>query len=981
MLSRNTAKKYLASIMVFALIFTMLSSIASANAVLVSVYTNKETSTIDVGTSEMFTLTAYYGGSVTDDVTQLADWSSDDTSVATVDVNGQVTAVSGGTATITGAYGGYSATIEITVPGALPIITSLTATPSSLALHMDDTAQPITITANWSNNTTTNVTGLVDWTISNSDVVDFDSASTFLPISVGTATINAVYNNVSVDIPVTVNPVQAPTLNYITLNTDNTTTMAVGDSITLVVTGHYSDNSTADLTSQATFVSNFPNSLSVGPAGVMTALSTNFLPPVVTVSVGDVQASVMVTINSGSPVLQGITAGPSAPSLIVGQTQQLTVTGNYLTGGLPSVVDVTNSSAYVSSDEDVATVSSAGLITAVGIGSATVTVTNGAFTSTVDVTVTAAPPTFTGLWIDSTNVTITQAVTHQIVLKANYSDDSQIDIAPTQATYSSNNPFIQVSASGVISSIAMMPGITGVVTVIYNNLPPITINVTVAAIMPQPTLLAMTATPGYHTLVVGQTAQSTVSGLFSDASTADVTSQVVWTTSDATRATVSSTGLITAIAPNLGPVTITGTIGSVVVNIPIAITAVPVTTTSVTIQGNYQNNSVPVGTSGPVIASALMSDMTSISNLGSLATWTSSDASVATIDNTGFVNTLSVGTTTITVTYGGQTDSVVLTVVPVAPTVTGITVSPATTTATVGGTRSLAVTAAYSDTTTATVTSQATYSSSNTSVATVSTAGVITAVHYGTATITVSFSGHTATSVVTVNSAVVTTPPPVVAPPTATIPTVPTLVHPVANQDIVSNTLIMNILTKAATGTAPNFVDVPATSWSSSVVDKAAKMGIVDGKDAEHFDPNGKVTRAEFSTMIMRAFGITPTQGQSFDDIQGHWAAESIQTLVNKGILKGYTDGTFQPEKEITREEMAAVLARMINFVKPETNQFADSANSWAVNEINALANAGVVGGVGNGQFNPQGDATRAESVAMIVRLMETLVKPADKQA
>src|SRR5690606_29853707 len=77
--------------------------------------------------------------------------------------------------------------------------------------------------------------------------------------------------------------------------------------------------------------------------------------------------------------------------------------------------------------------------------------------------------------------------------------------------------------------------------------------------------------------------------------------------------------------------------------------------------------------------------------------------------------------------------------------------------------------------------------------------------------------------------------------------------------------------------------------------------------------PNEAITRAEFATILQRAFHITASsEAVMFNDIEGHWASSSIQALAYKGILKGYADGAFKPDQPISKEEIVVIIARII---------------------------------------------------------------------
>ena len=152
--------------------------------------------------------------------------------------------------------------------------------------------------------------------------------------------------------------------------------------------------------------------------------------------------------------------------------------------------------------------------------------------------------------------------------------------------------------------------------------------------------------------------------------------------------------------------------------------------------------------------------------------------------------------------------------------------------------------------------------------------------------------------------------------------------------------------------------------------------------DAHHFEPDRKVTRAMFVTILGRMYGlyddfIAPI---SFSDVEeGDWFAPYVAWASLSGIVTGYDDGTFGPNKEITREQMALILIRYCEAYDvrlPEeeidtafTDQ--DSISPWTLEAVLRARRCGLISGRDDGSFDPAGTATRAEMCAVMARLME----------
>lgn len=107
-------------------------------------------------------------------------------------------------------------------------------------------------------------------------------------------------------------------------------------------------------------------------------------------------------------------------------------------------------------------------------------------------------------------------------------------------------------------------------------------------------------------------------------------------------------------------------------------------------------------------------------------------------------------------------------------------------------------------------------------------------------------------------------------------------------------------------------------------------------------------------------------------DLQGHWAKNAIQTFIQLGLVRGYSNGKFAPNEEITRGEFVTILSRMIDFTgsSQQTADFNDISNHWAKLDIVKLSGAGIVKGYSNGSFLPNQGISREEAVVVISRLI-----------
>ncbi|WP_052518127.1 Ig-like domain-containing protein [Archangium violaceum] len=165
-------------------------------------------------------------------------------------------------------------------------------------------------------------------------------------------------------------------------------TLAAGGTQQLTVTGTYSDGSTKSLTANAAFTSDTPATATVSsPGGLVTAVAAGTAR--ITATVSGKSASTSVTVSSSSATLSSIALGPSPASVAQGGTLQLTVTGTYSDN---STRPLTAGVSFSSGAEGIATVNASGVVTGVSVGSATIAAGTGGLTTTLEVTVTEAPP-------------------------------------------------------------------------------------------------------------------------------------------------------------------------------------------------------------------------------------------------------------------------------------------------------------------------------------------------------------------------------------------------------------------------------------------------------------------------------------------------------------------------------------------------------------------------------------------------------------
>src|SRR5690554_385230 len=130
-----------------------------------------------------------------------------------------------------------------------------------------------------------------------------------------------------------------------------------------------------------------------------------------------------------------------------------------------------------------------------------------------------------------------------------------------------------------------------------------------------------------------------------------------------------------------------------------------------------------------------------------------------------------------------------------------------------------------------------------------------------------------------------------------------------------------------------------------------------------------------YSLAICLVLLVSPIAQAMPSDLEGHWAESSIRSLVQLEILNGYPDGTFRPDQSITRAELAKILAVTYELESPKEStkqsQFSDTEDHWAKEYIAALSENKIISGYPDGTFQPERPITRAEMVTMLIRLLK----------
>ncbi len=467
-----------------------------------------------------------------------------------------------------------------------------------------------------------------------------------------------------------------------------------------------------------------------------------------------------------------VTVNPSAANVLVGGTSQLTATtkdgmGNVLTGRVVT---------WSSDAPGVATVSATGLVSGVAVGSATISATSEGQSGSAAISVAVVP--VASVVVSPAMATLRVGTTAQ--LSATTKDATGNVLSGRSITWSSDAPGVAtVSVSGLVSAVsagsatitAASEGQSGTSSIAVSVVP----------------VTSVSVSPASASLRVGGSIQ--LAATTSDSANNLLSGRVVtWSSNAPGIASVSANGLVSAIAA--GAATITATSEGKSGTATVSVTVVPVASVTVA----PASAAVRVGAS--VQLSVTTKDSAGNVLIGRTVTWSSNAPGVATVSANGLVTALAAGAATITATSEGKNGlaAITVTVVPVA----SVTVTPSSATLRVG--TNLQLSAVTKDSAGNVLTGRTiTWSSNATGVATVSATGLVSAVALGSASITATSEGQSATAIITVTL----------------VPVWSVTVTPASASVNVGSTLQLSAVTKDSAG---NVLTGRTVTWSSSTL-------------------------------------------------------------------------------------------------------------------------------------------------------------------
>ena len=626
-----------------------------------------------------------------------------------------------------------------------PLLTKLSVAPGGAAIATGTTEQ-LTATGMYTDGSMKNVTANVEWTSLDPSVATVDNMAhkgLASGLQSGTATLRASLAGVTGSTQLVVTSASLLSIAI----TPATPQLALGTMRALTATGRFSDNSMQDLTNNAQWTSMNALVATVTSRGMITGMAQGST--TVTATFLGVTGTDPVIVTP--KVLQSISVTPADSTVAKGTKQQFVATGIYSDNSLQ---DITSSVSWSSSSTAVATVSnspgSKGLADAIAPTMTSIIASLDGLTGSTHFGVTNA--TLVSIAVSPMTSTMAKGFTRPFVAIGTYSDASTQELT-TQVTWASSNT-AAATISNSPGSQGVASGVNAGSTSISATLTPVSgaTNLVVTAA----TLNSIAVTPTNPTIAKGTTAEFNATGIYSDTTTQDLSTQVTWASGDDTVATISNAvdrkGIATAV--NTGQTLISATFGGITGTTNLSVSSARLN--AITVVPTHPT--IAKGTTRQFTATGTYSDSTT-QDLTSQVTWSSSNTSVATISNAidsgGLATAQGTGTTTIGAGLASVSGSTTLTVT--AATLSSIAVNPTNPTIAKGTTRQFSATGTYSDNSTQDLTTIVAWSSDTPAVATISNVsgseGLASGVGAGSAAIAASFSGITGSTRLTVTAA------------------------------------------------------------------------------------------------------------------------------------------------------------------------------------------------------------------------------------
>lgn len=330
------------------------TSLSVSAAALVSITVNAGHTALPLGSTEQLTATGTYTDNSTKDITSSATWTSSSPGVVSVSSAGAVQTKSAGSAAISASSSSITGSTNLNVSSAALVSIAVSASHPSLPLG---NSEQLAATGTFTDSSTKDITSSVTWSSSAPGVISVSSGGAIQTKSVGSAAILASSSNITGSTNLSVSAAALVGINI----SSASESLPVGETLQLSAIGTLTDGSTQDLTSTVGWASSSPQVLSVRSSGVVSGMSIGTAG--VSASSGSITA--VKSLSVSAPVLSSMQLAPAGPTVPLGSSLQLTITGTFSDG---STQDVTQQVTWNIDDPTIATITPGGVVSGQQVG-------------------------------------------------------------------------------------------------------------------------------------------------------------------------------------------------------------------------------------------------------------------------------------------------------------------------------------------------------------------------------------------------------------------------------------------------------------------------------------------------------------------------------------------------------------------------------------------------------------------------------------
>ncbi len=544
---------------------TASTQITVTDATLVDIFIDNIPDKTIVDTTTTLKAVGIFSDGSNQNITDQVSWSSSQTNIATFANNGELSAIAVGNSTINAALNDISVNFNLEIIDAT--LASIALSPSNLSLA-EGTSSQLQAIGTLSNGYALNMSDKVSWSSNDDTVLSVNASGLVFGELSGDAIITASFDGVTSSLNITVD---SATLMSIEVSPQNSR-IAIDTELTLVATGIYSNGKHQDITQNVLWQTDDASIVSVsnteGQQGLVYSLAQGSAS--ISATLLDTVGSTNITVNEKT--LEGITILFNGSStLAAGNETQLSAIANYSNG---STMDVSSQVTWQSSDTASCTVSTAednyGLLKAKSVGmcnitaklSSTASGTQNAISKFNSLIFTVTAATLQSIVISENNVSLAKGTSIQLTATGTFSDSSTSNIS-SQVNWTVSNALINISnengSNGLLTAAAIGESI---VTASYEGITT-TSTVTVTAATLESITISTSVSGDF---ILGTTRSYTATGTYSDQSALDISTKVLWISSDANIAAVSnaidSAGQVTSLL--LGDVAISAKLNGII---------------------------------------------------------------------------------------------------------------------------------------------------------------------------------------------------------------------------------------------------------------------------------------------------------------------------------------------------------------------------------------------------------------------------------